>query len=99
MAVTHSPLGAPGEWPESLDIALRSLRPIEEKVVRWSYGMGCQRAHSAAEIAVEFGVDVELVEAVLEEAAQRLAAQGVTRQQLQQAGQPRLRSRHGCRGR
>jgi len=85
-----------GKSPDKLGAALRTLRPIEEKVVRLSYGIGCQRAHSAAEIAAEFGVGVDLVEAILEEAEQRLAEQGVPRRQLLQAGQQLSGSRHRC---
>ena len=99
MALRHFPPGAAGQRPNSLDMVLRSLRPIAEKVVRLSYGIACQRSHSAAEIAAEFGADQDWVEAILEEALQSLAAQGVTRQHVEQAGQPLSRSRHGCRGR
>ena len=88
-----------GQSPDRLGTALRTLRPIEEKVVRLSYGIGCQRPHSAAEIAAEFGVGADLVEAILEEAEQRLAQQGVPRRQLLQAGQPLSGSRHRCRAR
>src|ERR1700722_13344452 len=42
-------------------LSLATLPPIEEKVVRLSYGIGCERAHSVAEIAVEFGVGADLV--------------------------------------
>lgn len=69
---------------------LRKLRPIEEKIVRLCYGIGCQRAHSAEEIAREFGVARELVDAIREEAERRLAQEGLFRTELQQAG------RHRC---
>jgi len=65
--------------------------------VRLRYGIGCQRAHSAAEIAAEFRVGVELVEAILEVAEQRLSEQGVNRDQLQQAAPPLSGSRPRCR--
>jgi DNA-directed RNA polymerase sigma subunit (sigma70/sigma32) len=78
--------------------ALRKLRPIEEKIVRLSYGLGCQRAHSAEEIAKEFGVGRGLVDAILEEAEGRLAKDGVGRSLLQQTGPKVLSlSRHRCR--
>jgi hypothetical protein len=99
MAAAHPPSDTAGESPDRLGIALRALRPIEEKVVRLSYGIGCHRAHSATEIAAEFGVDADLVEAILEDAEQRLAEQGVPRRQLLQAGQPLSGSRHRCRAR
>jgi hypothetical protein len=82
---------------DAIGTALRKLRPIEEKIVRLSYGIGCQRAHSAAEIAEEFGVGWELVDAILEEAEKRLAQAGVWRSQLQQAGLQVSLSRHRCR--
>ena len=64
-----------------------------------SYGIGCQSAHAAAEIAAEFGVGAELVEAILEEAEQRLAERGVLRHHLQQACPPVSCGRHRCRSR
>ena len=88
-----------GESSDRLATALQTLRPIEEKVVRLSYGIGCQRAHSATEIAAEFAVAVELVESILEDAEQRLAGQGVPRAQLREAGRPLCSSRHRCRAR
>ena len=99
MAVTHSPRGAPGEWPESLDIVLRSLRPIEEKVVRWSYGDGLSarpfRCRDRRRVWRRRGVGGSGPGG----SRAAISRAGVTRQQLQQAGQPMLRSRHGCRGR
>ena len=99
MVAGHSSSDPARESSGRLGAALRTLRPIEEKVVRLRYGIGCQRAHCATEIAAEFGVAVELVEVILEEAEQRLAEQGVSRRQLQQAGQPLSGTRHRCRGR
>ncbi|MGA2580051.1 MAG: hypothetical protein ABSH24_28975 [Bryobacteraceae bacterium] len=95
----HPAADSAGEGPDSLGTALRTLRPIEEKVVRLSYGIGCQRAHSAAEVAAEFGVGTDVVEAILEEAEQRLAERGVPRDQLQQSSPPVSCSRHHCRTR
>ena len=99
MAAAHPPSDNAGESPDKLGAALRTLRPIEEKVVRLSYAIGCQRAHSAAEIAAQFGVGADLVEAILEEAEQRLAEQGVPRRQLLRAGQQLSGNRHRCRAR
>ena len=96
MADAHPAADSAGEGPDSLGTALRTLPPIEEKVVRLSYGIGCQRAHSAAEIAAEFGVGTDLVAAILEQAEQRLAERGVPREQLQQSGPPVSCSRHRC---
>jgi len=97
MAVAHPPSDSARENPDNLATALRTLRPIEEKIVRLRYGIGCKRAHSAAEIATEFGVGADLVAAILEEAERRLAERGVARHQLQQAGPPSSGSRHRCR--
>jgi len=97
MAVAHPPSDSAGESPDRLGTALRTLRPIEEKVVRLSYGISCERAHSAAEIATEFGVGADLVEAILEVAEQRLAERGVPPDQLPHARPPWSGSRHRCR--
>jgi DNA-directed RNA polymerase sigma subunit (sigma70/sigma32) len=97
MADAHPATDSAEEGPEGLDTALRTLPPIEEKVERLSYGIGCQRAHTVAEIAAEFGVGADLVEAILEEAKRHLAERGVARQRLQQSGPPGSRSRHRCR--
>lgn len=96
MADAQTGAGSAGEGPDSLGTALRTLPPIEEKVVRLIYGIGCQRRHSVAEIAVEFGVATDLVAAILQEGERRLAERGVPREQLQQAGPTALHNRHGC---
>ncbi len=80
----------PAGEEDPLGPRLRKLRPIEEKIVRLCYGIGCQRAHSAEEIAGEFGVSRELVGAILEEAERRLVQEGLFRTELRQAG------RHRC---
>lgn len=83
---------------EEQDIAgaLRKLPPIEEKVVRLHYGIGCQRTHSTAEIAEAFGMTEALVKDILEKAEERLEP-GLGRRQLQGA-QGALRRRR-CRAR
>ena|SRR5579871_1772374 len=96
MADAHPATGSAGDRPDNLGTTLRTLPPIEEKVVRLSYGIGCERAHSVAEIAVEFGVGADLVAAILEQAEQRLAECGVPREQLQHSGPPVSCSRHRC---
>jgi len=41
--------------------ALRSLAPIEEKVIRMRFGIGCDREHSLEEIAEGFGLTRERI--------------------------------------
>jgi DNA-directed RNA polymerase sigma subunit (sigma70/sigma32) len=64
---------------------LRGLEPIQEKVVRLHYGMGCQRAHSATEIAREFQVSPSVIAGLLGAAQERLAQVGLTPRQLRAA--------------
>jgi DNA-directed RNA polymerase specialized sigma24 family protein len=98
MADAH-PASESAESPNSLATALRTLPPMEEKVLRLSYGIGCQRAHSTAEIAAAFGMRTDLVETILEEAEQHLAEHGVPPDRLQQFGAPVSGRRHRCRNR
>ena len=44
---------------------LRGLRPRQEKVLRLYFGLGCERPHSAQEMAEEFGVSVEVIAGVI----------------------------------
>jgi hypothetical protein len=53
---------------------LRGLRPQHEKVIRLYFGLGCQRPHSAQELAEEFGVS-----------EQAIAQDGLTSSQLREA--------------
>ena len=39
---------------DPLSAHIRRLRPLQEKVVRLYFGLGCPRSHSAVEIALEF---------------------------------------------
>ena len=41
---------------QALAALLKTLPPLQEKVVRLFYGFGCRRSHSACEIAREFEV-------------------------------------------
>ena len=49
------------------DIAarLRKLTPRQEKVIRLYFGLGCQRPHSAKEVAQEFGVSVPVIAGII----------------------------------
>jgi choline dehydrogenase-like flavoprotein len=40
-----------------------TLSPRQEKVTRMYYGLGCQRPHSAPEMAQEFGVSEQVLAA------------------------------------
>ena len=40
---------------------LKTLEPLEEKVVRLYFGLGCQRGHSVSEIVDEFGVSRQVI--------------------------------------
>jgi DNA-directed RNA polymerase sigma subunit (sigma70/sigma32) len=69
-----------------LDDLLRSLSPIQEKVVRLYFGLGCQRSHTAAEIAAEFQVAPRVICDILSEAERQLRQGGVTPSELGKAG-------------
>ncbi len=64
---------------------LRGLRPQQEKVIRLYFGLGCQRSHSAQEMAEEFGVSVQVIGGILGAAQRRLAQDGLTSSQLREA--------------
>jgi len=64
---------------------LRSLEPIQEKVVRLYFGLGCQRSHSASEIAQEFRVSSQVIAGILSGAHRKLAKVGLTPSQLREA--------------
>ena len=49
------------------------------------FGLGCQRSHSAQEVAQAFGVSVQAVTGLLGAAQRRLAQAGLTSSQLRQA--------------
>ena len=81
---------------------LKTLNPTQEKVVRLYFGLGCQRSHSASEIAREFHVSTQVIGGVLGGAERKLAQAGLTRGQLREAARvepkvsPRTpRCRHG----
>jgi DNA-directed RNA polymerase sigma subunit (sigma70/sigma32) len=64
---------------------LRKLSPRQEKVIRLFFGLGCQRPHSAREVAQEWGVSVQRIAGLLGAAQRRLAQAGLTSSQLRQA--------------
>jgi hypothetical protein len=75
---------------ECMDLArisglLRSLSPRQEKVVRLYFGLGCERPHSAGEMAQEFGVSSHVISGILGGAKRRLALVGLTPTQLKEA--------------
>ena len=51
---------------------LRKLSPRQEKVIRRLFGLGCQRPHSAREVAQEFGVSAQVIAGLLGAAQRRL---------------------------
>jgi DNA-directed RNA polymerase sigma subunit (sigma70/sigma32) len=64
---------------------LRKLSPRQEKAIRLFFGLGCQRPHSAREVAQEWGVSVPVIAGLLGAAQRRLAQAGLTSSQLRQA--------------
>jgi DNA-directed RNA polymerase sigma subunit (sigma70/sigma32) len=64
---------------------LRTLSPTQEKVVRLYFGLGCQRPHSATEIAQEFHVSAQVISGILSGAERKLRQAGLTPSELRQA--------------
>ena len=64
---------------------LRGLRPMQEKVLRLYFGLGCERPHSAQEMAEEFGVSVQVIAGIIGAAQRRLVKQGLTASDLREA--------------
>ena len=65
---------------------LKRLSPIQEKVVRLYYGLGCQRSHSASEIGQEFHVSAQVIGGILSGAERKLRRLGCTPSELCRAG-------------
>ena len=65
---------------------LKTFSPIQEKVVRLYFGLGCQRSHSAAEMAQEFHVSPQVIAGILSGAERKLGKAGWTPSALRQAG-------------
>ena len=64
---------------------LRMLQPRQEKVIRLYFGLGCQRPHSASEIAEAFAVSSQVIAGILGAAESRLARLGLTPIQMREA--------------
>ena len=64
---------------------LKTLNPTQEKIVRLYFGLGCQRSHSASEIAHEFHVSPQVIGGILGGAERKLARAGLTRDELREA--------------
>jgi RNA polymerase primary sigma factor len=64
---------------------LRKLSPQQEKVIRMYFGLGCERPHSAAERAQEFGVSAPVVAGLVGAAQRRLREAGLTSSHLRRA--------------
>ena len=64
---------------------LQILRPLQEKVIRLYFGLGCQRSHSASEIAREFHVSAQVISGIIGGAERRLAEVGLTPSTLREA--------------
>ena len=64
---------------------LRKLTPRQEKVIRLYFGLGCQRPHSAQEVAQEFGVSVPVIAGIIGAAQRRLTQEGLTPRHLRAA--------------
>jgi len=68
-----------------LNRILRMLQPRQEKVIRLYFGLGCQRSHSALEIADAFEVSSQVIAGILGAAERRLARLGLTPIQMRAA--------------
>ena len=68
-----------------LNRILRMLQPRQEKVIRLYFGLGCQRSHSALEIADAFEVSSQVIAGILGAAERRLARLGLTPMQMRAA--------------
>lgn len=70
---------------ERISGLLRSLSPLQEKVVRLYFGLGCERPHSAVEMALEFGISSQVISGILGGAKRKLALVGLTPTHLKEA--------------
>ena len=67
-----------------ISLRLRKLSPQQEKVIRLYFGLGCERPHSAREMAQEFGVSAQVIAGILGAAQRRLAQEGLTSSHLRE---------------
>ena len=63
----------------------KTLSPLQEKVIRLYLGLGCQRSHSASEIAREFHVSSQVISGIIGGAVRSLAHEGLTPSKLREA--------------
>ena len=59
-----------------ISLRLRKLSPQQEKVIRLYFGLGCERPHSAREMAQEFGVSAQVIAGSLGAVQRRLGRDG-----------------------
>ena len=76
---------------------LWKLSPQQEKVIRLYFGLGCERPHSAREMAQEFGVSAQVIAGILGAAQRRLAREGLTSSHLREAARCEAELRHAPR--
>jgi hypothetical protein len=70
---------------EGINRLLRGLPPMREKVLRFYFGLGCKRTHTAGEVAEEFGVSAQVIGGILGAGQRRLATEGLAVQDLREA--------------
>jgi hypothetical protein len=63
---------------EGISRLLRGLPPMQEKVLRLYFGLGCKRTHTAGEMAEELGVSAQVIGGILVAGQRRLATEGLT---------------------
>ena len=76
---------------------LRKLSPQQEKVIRLYFGLGCERPHSAREMAQEFGVSAQVIAGILGAALRRLGREGLASGDLREAARCESELRHSPR--
>ena len=70
---------------EGISRLLRGLPPMQEKVLRLYFGLGCKRTHTAGEMAEELGVSAQVIGGILVAGQRRLATEGLTAHDLREA--------------
>ena len=70
---------------ERISQLLRGLPPRQEKVLRLYWGLGCERPHSAPEMAEELGVSAQVIAGIIGAAQRGLAQEGLTASDLREA--------------
>ena len=64
---------------------VRGLRPLQEKVLRLYFGLGCERPHAVQEMAEEFGVSAQMIAGIIGAAQRKLTQDGLTASDLREA--------------